>query len=74
MSALPSARVAARLRRELGIQVDEVPAPFGEFTVLVDDAPLRRGHALAVMFGRIPDADRIVADVRERLRDAPEAG
>jgi hypothetical protein len=67
MSALPSARVAARLRSELGIEVDEVPGHHGEFIVLVDGEPIRRGNSLAVRFGLIPPAGEIVAAVRERL-------
>jgi hypothetical protein len=67
MSAFPSARVAAKIRKELGIEVDEVSGHYGEFTVLVDGEPVVRGEPIAVAFAWLPAADRIVAIVRERL-------
>jgi len=66
--------VAARLRRELGIEVDEIPSHYGDFTVIVDGEAIRRGHAVAVVFGQIPNAEQIVADVRERLGRSSGAG
>lgn len=60
--------MAARLRKELGIEVDEVPGAYGEFTVLVDGEPIRRGNRLATMFAFVPPASEVVAAVRERLR------
>jgi len=67
MSALPSARVAATIRRELGIEVEEVAGAYGEFTVLVDGEPIRRGNPIAVAVGIVPPASEVVAAVRERL-------
>jgi len=67
MSAFPAARVAARIRRELGVDVDEVPGHYGEFTVLVDGEPVRRGNPFAIALGLVPPAARVLRDVRERL-------
>lgn len=67
MSATPSARVAARLRRELGIEVTEEAGRYGEFIVLVDGEPIRRGHPFPTVIGVLPPADEILAAVRERL-------
>ena len=59
--------MAERLRNELGVDVDEEPGPYGEFTVLVDDEPIRRGLPIAVVIGLVPSADQIVAAVKGRL-------
>lgn len=59
--------MAAKIRSELGIGVDEVPGAYGEFTVLVDGEPIRRGHPIAVAFAIVPPASEVVAAVRERL-------
>ena len=41
MSGLHAVRVAARLRRELGIEVDTIRGHYGEYKVLVDgDGPM----------------------------------
>ena len=40
--------MAARIRKELGVAVDEVAGAYGEFTVLVDEVPIRRGNPVAV--------------------------
>jgi hypothetical protein len=68
MSAFPSARVAAKIRKELGVEVDEIPGAYGEFTVLVDGEPVVHGQPLAVAFAMIPAAAGVVAAVRERLK------
>ena len=59
--------MAARIRKELGVEVDEVPGAYGEFTVLVDGQEIRRGNALATVVGFIPPASEVVAAVRARL-------
>jgi len=67
MSAIPSARVAARIRKELGIDVTEEAGDYGEFIVLVDGEPIRRGNPIATVFALLPPVTEIVAAVRERL-------
>jgi hypothetical protein len=59
--------VAARIRKELGIHVIEQAGDYGEFTVLVDGEPIRRGNTIATMFAVLPPVTEIVAAVRERL-------
>jgi hypothetical protein len=59
--------VAAKIRKELGIEVDEVPGAYGEFTVLVDGEEIRRGHPIATAFGIVPPAGEVVAAVKARL-------
>jgi hypothetical protein len=55
------------LRTELGIEVEERAGAYGEFTVLVDGEPVRRGNPLATMFAVVPPAREVVTAVRERL-------
>ena len=58
--------MAARLRRELGVPVEQLSGRYGEFTVLVDgDVVLTGGHA--VWLGVLPSADQVLRKVRERL-------
>jgi hypothetical protein len=59
--------VAATIRKELGIEVDELPGAYGEFSVLVDGEPIRRGHPIAVAFAVVPPAREVVAAVRAAL-------
>lgn len=59
--------MAARIRTELGIEVTEQAGDYGEFTVLVDGEPIRRGNVIATMFAVLPPTETIVAEVRERL-------
>lgn len=59
--------MAARIRKELGVEVDEVAGGYGEFTVLVDGEPIRRGNLIATAFAVLPPTKEIVAQVRERL-------
>jgi hypothetical protein len=63
---LHAVRVAARLRRELGTDVDMVRGHYGEFKVLVDDATVVDGGALAVL-GVLPSGRKVVEAVRARL-------
>jgi hypothetical protein len=58
--------MAARLRRELGIDVDMVHGRYGEFKVLVDDQAINEGGALGMM-GVLPSARKIVEEVHEHL-------
>jgi len=67
MSAIPSARVAAKIRTELGIEVDEDSGHYGEFTVLVDGEPIRRGNPFLTALAIVPPAAEIVRAVKERL-------
>ena len=60
--------MAVRIRKELGIEVQEQAGHYGEFTVLVDGEPVRRGNPLATMLAVVPPAREVVAAVRERLR------
>lgn len=59
--------MAARLRRELEIEVDTVPGKYGEYKVLVDGETVVDGGRLVVL-GIMPSRRSIVNAVRERLR------
>jgi hypothetical protein len=59
--------VAERIRKELGVEVDEVSGSYGEFTVLVDGEEIRRGNPLATSLAIMPPAGEIVAAVKARL-------
>jgi len=63
---LHAARVAARIRRELGIEVDMIRGHYGEYKVLVDDEMVVDGGPLVIL-GVMPSARKIVGEVRERL-------
>ena len=58
--------MAARLRRELGIEVEQIHGRYGEYTVLVDGDVVVDGGA-KVILGLMPSAKGIVEKVRERL-------
>jgi hypothetical protein len=58
--------VAARLRRELGIEVDTVKGRYGEYKVLVDGETVVNGGAM-VALGVFPPAKKTVEAVRARL-------
>jgi hypothetical protein len=58
--------VAARLRRELGIEVDAIPGRYGEYKVLVDGETVVDGGRLVIL-GVMPSAKTIVDTVRTRL-------
>ena len=58
--------MAARLRRELGIEVEKVHGRYGEFKVLVDNDVVMDGGSLA-MLGVLPSSREIVAAVKARL-------
>jgi hypothetical protein len=63
---LHAVRVAARLRRELQIQVDTEHGRYGEYKVLVDGEIVVDGGALAAI-GILPPARKTVSAVRDRL-------
>ena len=63
-----AARVAARLRGELGIDVDEVAGAYGEFAVLVDGVEVARSGSFG-WIGVLPPYDRVRARVRQSLSD-----
>lgn len=58
--------MAARLRRELEIEVDTVPGKYGEYKVLVDGETIVDGGRMVVL-GIMPSGRNIVDAVRERL-------
>jgi hypothetical protein len=58
--------VAARLRRELLIDVDMVRGRYGEFKLLVDGEPAIAAGALAAL-GVLPSTRRVIEAVRDRL-------
>jgi hypothetical protein len=64
--------VAARLRRELGIEVEQLHGKYGEYKVLVDGDVVVDGGA-KVILGLMPSARGIVEKVRERLGKARSA-
>jgi hypothetical protein len=66
VSGLHAVRVAARLRRELGIEVDAIHGHYGEYKVLVDDEVVIDGGALVIL-GVMPSARKTVDAVRARL-------
>ena len=66
MSRFHAARVAARIRRELGVEVDEVHGAYGEYRVLVDGQVVVDGGTRAAL-GLMPSSRRIVEQVRQRL-------
>ena len=73
MSGLHAVRVAARLRRDLGINVDTVRGHYGEYKVLVDGEAVVDGGPMSVL-GLLPSARDVVAKVRARLTpDGPRS-
>jgi hypothetical protein len=63
---LYAVRVAARVRRELGVDVEMVRGRYGEFKVLVDGESAVEGGGLAVL-GVLPSGRKVVEAVRARL-------
>ena len=64
--------MAARLRRQLGIEVDMVHGSYGQFQVLVDDVVLIDGGKLAFA-GVLPSVRKVLEAVRVRLAGAGPA-
>lgn len=62
--------MAARLRRELGIEVDTIHGHYGEYKVLVDDETVVDGGAMVIL-GVMPPARKTVEAVRARLATRP---
>jgi hypothetical protein len=58
--------VAARLRRELGIEVETVKGHYGEYKVLVGDDIVVDGGPLVIL-GVMPSARAVVETVRTGL-------
>jgi hypothetical protein len=58
--------VAAKLRRDLGIDVDMVHGNYGEFKIVVDGETLIDGGAWGVL-GMLPSRRAVVDAVRARL-------
>jgi hypothetical protein len=61
--------VAARLRRELGIEVETVHGRYGEYKVLVDGKTVVDGGRLVVL-GIMPPARKTIEKVRTQLARA----
>ena len=58
--------MAARIRRELGTEVEMARGRYGEFKVLVDGETVIDGGALAIL-GVLPTGRKMVDAVRTRL-------
>lgn len=58
--------MAAKLRRELGVDVDTVHGRYGEYKVLVDGETLIDAGA-RVTLGMVPSGRKVVEAVRARL-------
>jgi len=58
--------VAARIRRELGTEVDLIHGRYGEFKVLVDDRTVIDGGPLAFL-GILPSTPEVIGTVRNAL-------
>jgi hypothetical protein len=58
--------VAARLRRELGIEVEMVRGHYGEFQVLVEGETVVDGGAWGAL-GVLPSSRKVLDTVRTRL-------
>jgi hypothetical protein len=58
--------VAARLRRDLGTEVDMQRGHYGEFKVLVDNTVVVDAGALAAL-GVLPSSRKVLATVRAAL-------
>jgi len=58
--------VAAKLRRDLGIDVDMIHGSYAEYKVLVDGETVIDGGALTAL-GVVPTGRKVVEAVRARL-------
>jgi hypothetical protein len=65
-----AARVAARIRKELGQPVEQIAGDYGEFTVSIDGTEVLSAGSFGWM-GVLPDSRRVVARVREALEATP---
>ncbi len=66
MSGIQAARVSAKAREELGVEVELVEGGYGELTVLVDDEAIVRAGTLR-WFGVLPSMGKVLKRLRERL-------
>ena len=66
MSGLHAVRVAARIRRELHVDVELEKGRYGQFEVLVDGQTVIDGGALAAL-GVLPSGRKLLDAVRARL-------
>ena len=66
MSGLHAVRVAARIRRELHVDVELEKGRYGQFEVLVDGQTVIDGGALAAL-GVLPSGRKVLDAVRARL-------
>jgi hypothetical protein len=66
VTGLHAVRVAAKLRRELGVDVEMVRGRYGQFKVLVDGETAVDAGALAAL-GILPSRREVVEAVRARL-------
>jgi hypothetical protein len=66
VTRLHAVRVAARLRRELGEDVDLVGGPYGQFKVSIDGSTVVDGGTWAAL-GVLPSGTTVVKAVRARL-------
>jgi hypothetical protein len=66
VSGLHAVRVAARLRRELHMDVEMVRGRYGEFKVLVDGDTVVDAGALAAL-GVLPSGRKVVDAIRAKL-------
>ena len=66
---MQAARAAAMLRRDLGVEVEIEPGPYGSLKVFVDDDEVVDAGALAFM-GVVPT----LAHIRERVAARLKAG
>jgi hypothetical protein len=64
--------VAARLRRELGIDVEMEHGRYGEFKVLIDNQTVVDGVTMGTM-GFPPTSKKIVELVRAHLENQPDS-
>ena len=66
MSGLHAVRVAARIRRELHVDVELEKGRYGQFKVLVDGETVIDGGALAAL-GVLPSGRKVIDAVRAKL-------
>jgi hypothetical protein len=62
--------VAARIRRQLGVEVRQIAGHYGEFTVLVGDDPLISAGPMGWM-GVLPPTAEVVQAIKAAIGAAP---
>lgn len=58
--------MAARIRKELGVEAKIVAGNYGEYTVLVDGEEVARAGTFAI-FGVVPPPAMVMREVAKRL-------